>query len=405
MKTRYILPAVLIAFALALSSCGIQPETEPAIDQGAVETSVAATVAAQGTQQAVNTVIAELTRISQFTATPLPPTLTPTFTVTPTPSATPTATATNTPVPTATPKPATATATPLPVPCDQVGKITDVTIPDGTTVAPNNTFVKTWRLTNAGSCTWTPAYALVFTGGSSLGAPTVIGLSTNVLPGQTVDVSVSMTAPASAGSYTGYWQLRNASGGLFGWGTGAKNSFWVQIKVVSATATTDASHPLDFALNYCTAQWSSSTGALPCPGSGDNFTNGSVAYSAGPKLEGGYQEDEPSIIVIPSDGAGGMITGKFPAVTIKSGDHFKANVGCLNGYTDCNVIFQVNYTADGGAVTNLGSWAEVYEGLYTNIDVSLDFLAGKKVVFFLVVQNNGASLEDKVFWTAPGIKR
>lgn len=402
MKTRYIFLAVLTVMVLVLSSCGIRPATEPVIDQGSVETSVVATVAARGTQDAVNTVIAELTRISLFTATP---TLTPTFTETPTPSVTPTTTATNTPVPTATPLPATATATPLPIPCDQIGKITDVTVTDGTTFAPNKPFVKTWRLTNAGSCTWTPAYALVFTGGSAMGAPTVIGMNTHVLPGQTVDVSVSMTSPATAGAYTGYWQLRNASGGLFGWGTGAKNSFWVQIKVVTVTATVNASNPLDLALNYCTAEWSSSAGSLPCPGSRDDFTNGSVAYSAAPKLEGGYQEDEPSIIVIPSDGAGGMVTGKFPAVTIKSGDHFNATVGCLDGYTNCNVLFQVNYKADGGAVTNLGSWAEVYEGLYTNIDVSLDFLAGKKVEFFLVVQNSGNSLEDKVFWTAPGIKR
>lgn len=405
MKTRYFLLAALTVMVVILSSCGIQTETPPVIDQGVVETSVAATVAALATQDAVNTVIAELTRISQFTSTPLPPTQTPLPSATPLPTATSTATVTNTPVPTATPKPPTATNTAIPVPCDQIGKITDVTVPDGTTFAPNKSFVKTWRLTNAGSCTWTPGYALVFTGGSALGAPTVVGLSTNVLPGQTVDVSVSMTSPSTAGSYTGYWQLRNASGGLYGWGTGAKNSFWVQIKVVSVTATVNASNPLDFALNYCTAQWISSTGTLPCPGSGDNFTNGSVAYSAAPKLEGGYQEDEPSIIVIPSDGAGGMITGKFPAVAVKTGDHFKATVGCLDGYEDCNVLFQVNYKADGGAVTNLGSWAEVYEGKYTNIDVSLDFLAGKNVVFFLVVQNGGSSLEDKVFWTASGIVR
>jgi len=174
---------------------------------------------------------------------------------------------------------------------------------------------------------------------------------------------------------------------------------------VIATATINPTNPLNFAVNYCSAQWSSSTGNLPCPGSGTDFVNGSVVYSTSPKLEGGYQEDEPSIIVIPSDGSGGMITGKYPAITIKAGDDFVAMVGCVDSRPKCDVMFQVNYSADGGAITNLGSWTETYDGSYTHINVNLDFLAGKSVVFYLVVQNNGSSLDDRVFWTNPAILR
>ena len=50
MKTRYILLAVVTILVVVLSSCGIQTETPPVVDQGAVETSVAATVAALSTQ-------------------------------------------------------------------------------------------------------------------------------------------------------------------------------------------------------------------------------------------------------------------------------------------------------------------------------------------------------------------
>ena len=38
----------------------------------------------------------------------------------------------------------------------------------------------------------------------------------NVAPGQTVDVSVTLTAPVSAGYHISYWMLRNDSGALFG---------------------------------------------------------------------------------------------------------------------------------------------------------------------------------------------
>ncbi len=405
MKTISVRFLPFILFLFLLSACTGWEVTVPTQDQAAIDQSVAETVSALSTQSSVNTVIAELTRISQFTATPLPPTETAVPTATFTATYTATATVTNTPVPTATPVPPTATATAQPIPCDLVGSIVDISIPDGTTFAPNKSFVKTWRLKNTGSCTWTTGYALVFVGGSALGAPTVVGLSTNVRPGDVVDVSVSMVSPAAAGTYTGYWQLRNAGGGLFGWGAGAKNSFWVKIGVINATATINPAKPLDFAANYCAAQWSSSTGGLPCPGTGNDYVNGSVTYTTAPKLEGGYQEDEPSIITIPSNGAGGNITGKFPAIAIQSGDRFTALVGCLDKRPNCNVMVQVNYSADGGPITNLGSWTEVYDGSYTNINVSLDSLAGKSVVFYLIVQNNSSSSDDQVFWTAPGIQR
>jgi hypothetical protein len=399
MKVRYSLCSLFIIVTLLLSACVREVQKGTSQDQSDIATSVAETLAVADTQTALSTVVAELTQIAQYTATPIPPTMTPTFTPTFT------VTSTNTLIPTATPVPPTATATTPPLPCDKIEFVSDVTIPDGTTLSPNKSFSKTWRLKNGGSCTWTTGYSLVFVGGNSLGAPAISNLATNVNPGEMIDVTINMVAPSTAGTYTGYWQLRNASGGLFGYGVNSTSAFWVTIQVVIATATINASNPLNFAVNYCSAQWSSSTGNLPCPGSGTDFTNGSVIYSTSPKLEGGYQEDEPSIIAIPSDGSGGMITGKYPAIEIKAGDDFVAMVGCVDSRPKCDVMFQVNYSADGGAITNLGSWTETYDGNYTHINVNLDFLAGKSVVFYLVVQNNGSSLDDRVFWTDPAIVR
>ena len=144
----------------------------------------------------------------------------------PTPTVTPIP-ATSTPVPTNTPLP-TATAVSY---CDWVSFIKDVTIPDGTRFATGEAFTKTWRLKNRGTCTWTPDYMLVFTSGESMGSTTAIRLPGYVAPGQTVDVSVTLTAPAKRGNYIGYWMLRNPSGLIFGYGDSANRAFYVDIRV------------------------------------------------------------------------------------------------------------------------------------------------------------------------------
>ena len=134
---------------------------------------------------------------------------------------------TNTPVPTSTPVP---TATQVTY-CEWVAFIKDVTIPDGTRLSPNETFTKTWRLKNRGTCTWTSDYMLVYTSGTQMGGTTALRLPGNVLPGQTVDISVTLSTPSSAGPYTGFWMLRNSSGTLFGSGDKANVPFYVDIIV------------------------------------------------------------------------------------------------------------------------------------------------------------------------------
>ncbi len=108
--------------------------------------------------------------------------------------------------------------------------IKDVSIPDGTLLSPGEIFTKTWRLQNRGPCTWTPDYDIVFYGGAQMGGVTR-QIPGYVAPGQMVDVAVTFTAPSAPGHYTGYWLLRNASGGLFGTGADADETFYVDISV------------------------------------------------------------------------------------------------------------------------------------------------------------------------------
>src|SRR3990172_929541 len=87
--------------------------------------------------------------------------------------------------------------------CDWAQFIADVTVPDGTRFEPGTTFKKTWRLKNIGTCTWTTSYSLVFDSGERMGALASINFPSGVAPGQTIDLTVDMTAPSTAGHYIG----------------------------------------------------------------------------------------------------------------------------------------------------------------------------------------------------------
>ena len=107
----------------------------------------------------------------------------------------------------------------------------DVTIPDDTRFSPGERFIKTWKLTNSGTCTWTKGYSLSFQSGDQMSAPASLPLTSSVAPGETIDVSVELTAPASNGIYRGNWMLSNEKGEQFGIGVNAEKPFWVQITV------------------------------------------------------------------------------------------------------------------------------------------------------------------------------
>jgi hypothetical protein len=154
--------------------------------------------------------------------------------------------------------------------CDAAAFVTDVSFPDNTPVPPSTTFDKIWRLKNVGSCSWTPSYSVVFLSGEQMGGPAVQALTGNVNPGQTIDISVVMTAPASNGIHTGYWILRNASSVTF------HSQFYVQIKVASGGGG-------PFAVTHVTYNLStwSGNGNVDCPRVTAHITTndaGTVSY-------------------------------------------------------------------------------------------------------------------------------
>ena len=101
-------------------------------------------------------------------------------------------------------------------PCDVMTFVADMSVPDGTVLNPGEAFRKTWRIKNSGTCAWTTAYQFVFTRGDRIGAPESVSLPVPVNPGESVDISVDMTAPVNSGTYRGHWMLKNPSGRLIG---------------------------------------------------------------------------------------------------------------------------------------------------------------------------------------------
>lgn len=135
--------------------------------------------------------------------------------------------------------PATAviTATPTAAGVDKAEFLADVTLPDGSEVAVGTPVTKTWQVRNAGTTTWGPDYELVFVRGESFGASSAVPLGQTVAPGQTVDLSVLLTVPDAPGPRTGFWQLRTATGTLFGVGAAGNEALYVQVVIVPVGAT------------------------------------------------------------------------------------------------------------------------------------------------------------------------
>jgi len=113
----------------------------------------------------------------------------------------------------------------------------DVTIQDNTQVMANEKFTKTWEFQNTGTCPWIN-YKLAFAAGDQMDAPLSAPIADTVSNSK-VQVSVELTAPASNGTYTGYFTLHNSNNKIVP--IGIEQTFWVKVIVGSGTiAPTDS---------------------------------------------------------------------------------------------------------------------------------------------------------------------
>ncbi len=216
-KTKYFYAfmAVMLMGSFALSACGpgdADGTPTPTLSVEEVQTFAVGTFASQLTETAVAM-----------------PTSTPTPTVTPSP------TMTNTPTRTPTSGTPFAPIGSLPTSsCNSMAYVSDVNIPDNTTMTPGQAFTKTWRVKNNGTCVWEAGFKFNFVGGDAMGGSALV-LDKPVSPGAEVELSVAMTAPSTPGNSRSTWRMSTATGTFFG------DEVYVLIVVGSSGASTTAS--------------------------------------------------------------------------------------------------------------------------------------------------------------------
>ena len=128
------------------------------------------------------------------------------------------------------PEPEAVPTLPLPSPTppcnDDLDYLQDLTIPDGTTMAPGQLIDKRWQVSNSGTCNWDERYQLRLVSGDAMGADSSL-LLYPARAGTQATLRILFTAPATAGTYECQWQAVNPDGVPFG------DAFYMQIVVSS----------------------------------------------------------------------------------------------------------------------------------------------------------------------------
>lgn len=198
---KYKILVVMLAGMLIMNACGGTSQ-----NQSEIATAVALTVQAQSVQTQA---------ASLPTSTPIP--------------STPSTDATATPDTVETAPAATNTLAPNPG-CTLSANLVQEDPPDGKIFAPGESFLKSWSLQNTGTCTWDKTYKLVYWDGDLIGAAVSYNLPVVIAPGETKEIPILLQAPASDGSYRGFWRLKSPWGYDFGVGP-TSQSFYVDILV------------------------------------------------------------------------------------------------------------------------------------------------------------------------------
>jgi len=230
------IPAILVLLAVGLSACGAATSegTQAPSDIDAILTAGVGTLAASifETQTALVPPVTEtsaVTLTSTNTALPLPPS----------PATSPTqgfifvpaaGTSSLSPTPTGTFYTPTVNPLTLATGCNNLLLLRDETIPAGTVMKPGESFTKTWKVANNGTCNWALQYRLAFVGGNQMGGE-ASGLGKVIEPNKWTQLSIGLTAPKQPGTYTGTWRLGDQAGKVFG------SSLTVSIAVALPTNT------------------------------------------------------------------------------------------------------------------------------------------------------------------------
>ena len=153
--------------------------------------------------------------------------------------------------------------------------VSDVTIPDNSPVTAGETFTKTWRIQNKGTCIWWSGYTLTHYSENAMSAPASVPLPvTN--PGETADISVDLVAPSVPGTYRGNFVVKNPAGLIMQ--IDEDSRLWLIINVTSAPTGAPTSTGVPTSTSV-TAIPGSASPAATASGSGSTSASATCAFT------------------------------------------------------------------------------------------------------------------------------
>ncbi len=192
---------VAIAISLLASACGSSQPPESAISTAVAQTVQAGEALTQAVSPATSTSEAPSADVT------LAPAITPT-------------------------NPATLVSAPADPNCAKASLVSE-NPPDNVLLKPGEYFWKTWTFKNIGTCTWTTSFKLIYWSGELMGGLSSYPLPVEVAPNEQKDISIYLQAPATVGTFTGYWRLQTPWESNFGVGQ-YNEPFYVQVAVSDA---------------------------------------------------------------------------------------------------------------------------------------------------------------------------
>ena len=91
----------------------------------------------------------------------------------------------------------------------------DLSIPDGTVVAPGASLDKRWQVLNSGTCNWDERYRIKLVAGPAMGSAAELALYP-ARSGALADIRLLFSAPQEPGAYRSAWQAHDPNGQPFG---------------------------------------------------------------------------------------------------------------------------------------------------------------------------------------------
>ncbi|HVO69626.1 MAG TPA: NBR1-Ig-like domain-containing protein [Aggregatilineaceae bacterium] len=199
-------------------------------------------------------------------------------------------------------------------PYDEASYVADVTVEDGTIIQAGDPFVKTWRVRNTGTTTWTKDYSLRFLSDEQMGGPDRVPMPREAKPGEVVELSVSLKASTIPGRHRSTWKLYNPRGKAF------EYEQYAEIQVPRQAAPTEKLSELRFVADVTVPDET-----LMQPG--EKFiktwrvrNTGETAWGSGYTLafHGDDQMGGPGDVPLPSARPGDMVEVSVPLVAPSS---------------------------------------------------------------------------------------